>query len=78
MLNVIKNSLIYTAIFFIITTVAFWVMFFVHVALLIFWKPVLAMFAIIVLVFTWDYLKARNTFTSADVMFERIKARAAS
>jgi len=78
MFNVFKNALIYTGIYFIITTVFFWLMFFVHVALLVFWKPMLAVFAILVLVFTWDYLKARNTFESADAAFARIKARCAA
>jgi len=60
MLNVLKNALIYTGIYFIITTVVFWTIFFVHVAVLVFWKPMLLVFAILVLVFTWDYLKARK------------------
>jgi len=77
MLNVLKNALIYTGFYFIITTVVFWLVFFVHVALLVFWKPMLFVFALLVLVFTFDYIKARNTFESADVMFAKIKAHAA-
>lgn len=60
MLNVIRNAAVYTGIYFVIVTVFFWCMFFVHVAILVFWKPMLVVFALLVLLFTWDYLRARG------------------
>ena len=57
MFNIIKKAALYTGIYFIITTVFFWAMIFIHIAILIFWKPVVAVFFIALAVLTFNHYK---------------------
>jgi len=59
--NVFKQALIYTGVYFVICTIFFWLMFFVHVAVLVFWKPMCVVFLILFAVLTFDHYKKRTT-----------------
>jgi len=60
MFNVIKNALLYTAVYAVIVHVVFWTVFFVMITVQVFWKVFAMAFLVLLAFMTFDYVKAQG------------------
>jgi len=70
--NVLKNTLIYTGIYFVYCIAVMLVV----VAIQIFWKPVVAMFLIILAFLTADHYSSKRLFHTPAELWTEIRAKA--
>ena len=75
MLNVLKNTLIYSAVYFLYCTLVFLVL----VTIQLFWKPVVFMFFVILALLTLDhYSKYDDVFQTPSQLWTTVKTKFAS
>ena len=73
--NVLKNTLIYTGIYFVYCTLVMLIM----VTIQVFWKPVVFMFFVILALLTLDhYSKYANVLDTPTELYTKFKAKFAS
>jgi len=71
---ILKKALVYTGIYFLFCIA--WLLILLGVQ--IFWKPVIFVFAVLVALFTLDYVRGTTIMRSYDILYTAMRAKFAS
>lgn len=69
--NVLKKALVFTGIYFVFCIA--WLIFLIAVQL--FWKPVIAAFAILVVLFTFDHVRGTNIMLVYNIWYMQLRSK---